>query len=158
MRSSATSHAMTMMCFSGLISLAGCMQQKPPAPAVEAPPPAPYKVVATVKQVMQSITIPASDVVWSVPGEPPTNDEAWARIENNALALAESGNLLMMPGRAKDDAEWMTQASAMIDAASKAVDAARAKDVDRISELGDEIYTTCENCHNKYMEQAQPPQ
>ena len=33
------------------------------------------------------------------------------RVRGPALTLAESANLLMMPGRARDQKQWMTDAS-----------------------------------------------
>lgn len=134
---------------------AGCAKA-PPAPPPAAP--APFKSVATVKQVMQSITIPEADVVWGVPNEAPKDDAAWLKVENSALALAESGNLLMMEGRAVDHDEWMKHSGLLIDVATKAATAARAKDADKISAVGDELYTVCANCHMKYMKPAAPPQ
>ena len=139
-----------------LFAFAGCAKAPPPPPP--AVPPAPFKSVATVKQVMQSITIPDADVVWSVPNDAPKDDAAWLKVENSALALAESGNLLMMEGRAVDHEEWMKHASLLIDVATKAATAARAKDANKMSDIGDELYTVCENCHMKYMKQEAPQQ
>ena len=141
---------------SALLAVAGCAKAPPPPPP--AAPAAPFKSVATVKQVMQSITIPDADVVWSVPNEAPKDDEAWLKVENSALALAESGNLLMMEGRAVDHDEWMKHAGLLIDVATKAATAARAKDANQMSDIGNELYTVCENCHLKYMQQAAPQQ
>jgi hypothetical protein len=139
-----------------LLAVVGCAKVPPPPPPTV--PPAPFKSVATVKQVMQAITIPAADVVWSVPNDAPKDDAAWLKVENSALALAESGNLLMMEGRAVDHEEWMKQASLLIDVATKAATAARAKDANKMADIGDELYTACENCHLKYMKQEAPPQ
>lgn len=139
-----------------LLAVVGCAKAPPaPAPII---PAAPFKSVATVKQVMQSITIPDADVVWSVPNEAPKDDAAWLKVENSALALAESGNLLMMEGRAVDHEEWMKHASLLIDVATKAATAARAKDANKMGDVGDELYTVCENCHMKYMKQEAPAQ
>lgn len=135
--------------------LTACAKAPPPPPPASA---APFKSVATVKQVMQSITIPEADVVWGVPSEAPPDDAAWLKVENSALALAESGNLLMMEGRAVDHEEWMKQAGSLIDVATKAATAARAKDADKMAEVGDELYSVCEACHMKYMKQEAPPQ
>ena len=139
----------------GLAALCACTQQTPPAPP--APPKPPFKVVATAKQVMLSITIPTADVVWKVPNETPKDDAAWLVVENNALALAESGNLLMMEGRAVDQGEWMKHASDLVTVSTKAVEAARAKNADQMAQIGDELYTVCESCHMKYMKQEAPP-
>lgn len=138
-----------------LLAFAGCAKAPPPSPPAVVPA-APFKSVATVKQVMQSITIPDADVVWSVPNEAPKDDAAWLKVENSALALAESGNLLMMEGRVVDHEEWMKQASLLIDVATKAATAARARDAKQMADIGDELYTVCETCHMKYMQQEAP--
>ena len=121
--------------------------QKRVTPAVSSS----FKPVATVQQVMTVITIPTSDVIFGAGGDTPKTDSAWQTVQNNALALAESGNLLMIPGRAPDNKEWVRQSQAMIDAAMSAFSAAGAKNADKLAEAGDKIYSTCENCHNKYM-------
>ena len=46
---------------------------------------------------------------------PRTNAE-WDAVRNHAVALAESGNLLMMVPRAKDGGEWMKRAQDLIEA------------------------------------------
>lgn len=113
---------------------------------------------------MQAITIPASDAVWAVATKEPTTDEEWLAIQNNALALAESGNLLLMNGRTiagrtvGEEEEWRGYAKELIRTAMLAVEAAEAHDVERILNAGDEIYNVCETCHQKYMPQPQPPE
>jgi cytochrome c5 len=72
-------------------------------------------------------------------------------VQNSALILAETGNLLMLPGRAKDRDEWMKNAKALVDAASAAFKAANAKNANALSDIGDKIDETCETCHAKYL-------
>jgi hypothetical protein len=110
-----------------------------------------FKVVASVQQLMTALTIPSSDVIFGAASDTPKTDAAWQTIQNNALVLAESGNLLMIPGRARDNQEWVKQSQAMIDAAMIAFSAAVAKNADKLGDAGDKIYGTCEACHNKYM-------
>ena len=71
-------------------------------------------------------------------------------VRNAAVAVAESGNLLMMAPRAKDDA-WMRICQTMVDAGAKAIRAAEAKNADQVFDAGGEIYEVCTNCHSKYM-------
>jgi hypothetical protein len=149
-------HKLSWAWMVGIATLAACAKAPPPPPPAVSE--APFKSVATVKQVMQSIAIPAADVVWAVPNETPQDDADWLKVENASLALAESGNLLMMEGRAVDHEEWMRQAGVLIDVATKAATAARAKDANKMAEIGDEIYAVCENCHKKYLKQEAPPQ
>ncbi|HEY6508125.1 MAG TPA: hypothetical protein VIY56_08920, partial [Vicinamibacterales bacterium] len=90
--------------------------------------------VASVDQVMDGIIIPASqrvfDAVVYVNGEleqAPKNDDDWFNVQMQALAIAEAGNLLMMPPRAKDAGEWMTLSRALTDSAYRVAQAAEAK-------------------------------
>ena len=64
----------------------------------------------------------------------------------------------MIGDRAKDQDAWMRHALALVDAGTAAFRAAEAKDVDAITAAGDEIYTSCENCHLQYLPQPPPGQ
>jgi cytochrome c556 len=121
--------------------------QKRTAPA----PSAPFKLAASVHQIMTAITIPASDVIFDAAATT-TKDIAWDTVQNSALTLAESGNILMLPGRAPDNQEWVKESQAMIDAAMLAFDAAASRNVEQLGVAGDKIYNTCEGCHKKYMQ------
>jgi hypothetical protein len=132
-----------------LLALAGCNRQSAhdsSAPAADA-----FKPVASVRQVMHGITIPASNVVFAVAGAAPTDDAGWQNVEASALAVAESGNLLLMKPRAVDDEEWKQYALALVEAGARAAEAARAHDADRTGMAGDDMYEACEQCHAKYM-------
>src|SRR5579862_7506 len=98
-----------------------------------------YEPVGTILQLMNGIIVPASNAVFKAPNDPPKDDKEWAVIQNNALLLAESGNLLIVPGRAKDDGEWIKDSRALIDAGSVALKAANAKDIDGVTLAGDPI-------------------
>jgi hypothetical protein len=110
-----------------------------------------FQPVGTVHQIMLGIVKPTSDIIFAVPGKKPANDEEWATVQNAALTLAEAGNLLMLPGRAKDNGEWVTNAKALVSAGSDAFKAANAKDAKALEDIGDKIEDTCEKCHGKYL-------
>ena len=125
-----------------------------------APLPPPYRPVADVKTLMVSIMEPAAEVYWDAVGvivdsngeqhiEPKTAEE-WDAVRNAAYVVAESGNLLMMPTRAKDSGEWMAASQRMIDAAQKAIRAAESRDKNAVFDVGAEMYDSCTNCHAKY--------
>src|SRR5205807_2091706 len=82
------------------------------------------KPVADVKQLMHAIVIPSSNVVFHVEVEAPKDDNAWQLVVNNALAMAEAGNLLMIPGRAKNNDDWIKKAQALVDVGVLAMKAA----------------------------------
>jgi hypothetical protein len=132
------------------IGLLGSCAPTPP-PAAAPTPAIPLRVVASVKQVMKGIVEPASSAVFAAAGEAPKDDAGWQAVEYNALAVLESANLLMMDGRAIDQGRWMQQATAMMDKAMVAVDAARAKDAAKLAETGDTLYSACEDCHKLYV-------
>src|SRR5687768_557075 len=85
--------------------LAGCA-----APAPEQPPPAdaPYRPVASIREVMNSVIDPSVDVVWNsvktvidngMTDHAPAADEEWAEVRRHALIVSEAANLLLMPDR-----------------------------------------------------------
>jgi hypothetical protein len=67
------------------------------------------------------------------------------------MALAESGNLLLIGKRAVDQGDWAKWARNLSAAAVAAGQAALAHDVDKLAETGNAIYETCDGCHMKYM-------
>ena len=109
------------------------------------------RTVGSVLQVMNAIVKPASDAVFAAGGDPPKDAKAWTQIENQAVALAESGNLLMIGDRVTDQGDWMKFARALVDASADAVKAAEARNADAMSTASDAVYETCENCHMKYL-------
>ena len=68
----------------------------PDSPASDRPA---FKRIATVQQLMLAIVEPQSNTVFRVEVEAPHDLRGWNTISNAALALAEAGNLLMLPGR-----------------------------------------------------------
>ena len=67
-----------------------------------------------------------------------------------ALMLAESGNLLMMKERAKNQGQWMKDARVLVDAGMAAAKATRAKDMQAVMALNEQIVNSCVTCHTKY--------
>ena len=60
--------------------------------------------IASMKQLMLDLIYPASnDILLFVNRGAPKSDAEWAGVRRSALTLAESGNLLTMPGRAPKD-------------------------------------------------------
>ena len=117
-----------------------------------------FKPVATIDQVMDAIVIPSSqalfDSVVYVNGElteSPETDDDWFQLRMQALAVAEAGNLLLMPPRVKDSGDWVKFSQALTDAAVRVDQAADAKSVDLMLKTGGELYTACTNCHEKYL-------
>jgi hypothetical protein len=67
--------------------------------------------------------------------------------------VAEAGNLLQMPPRAKDNGEWMTFSRAMTAKAAAVAKAVESTNPDAVLLAGGELYDTCTACHGKYLPQ-----
>src|SRR5690349_9000814 len=95
-----------------LAGLSGCSQ---PAPAPAPEPVAPktelsqFRPSATVRELMQSLVAPSAQGIWDSVGTisnakgtvnlEPRTDAEWAAVRRHAVALMESTNLLLIPGR-----------------------------------------------------------
>ncbi len=80
----------------------------------------------------------------------PQSDHDWEHVLDAAYVVAESGNLLMLEGRAPDDGPWFGMSRAMIEVARRAIRAAEARDPDAVFEVGGELYFSCTSCHSVY--------
>jgi hypothetical protein len=109
-----------------------------------------FQPVATMSQLMIDIIYPTSDDIFYIGRTPPSNDREWAAIERSALTLAESGNLLMLPGRARDQGDWIKDSRMLVDAGTAAFKAARAKDMEAVLALNEQLVTSCTTCHMQY--------
>lgn len=115
-----------------------------------------FQPVGTVRQIMLGIVAPSSDVIFKVANQAPKDDKEWKTVQDSALMLAETGNLLLMPGRAKDPGDWNKFSKSLIDQGSRAFKAANAKDAKALEDIGNDIDDVCETCHAKYL--PKPPQ
>jgi len=106
--------------------------------------------VGTMSDLMVKIIYPASDAIFYITTRTPTSEAEWNELQGKALAVAESANLLMMPGRARDQDRWMADAKLMLDAGRAAYRAARAKDVAGLEAVNDALYESCTSCHQHY--------
>jgi hypothetical protein len=140
---------------------------------------APQQLHANMNQLMRGVLYPAANVVFSaqvddpatvkpVPGQDPSMATdpltstfgGWQAVENAALALAESANLLMIPGRScsngvpapTTDPAWAGFVQEVRDASMKAYTAAKAKDQEKIIELSGPLSTSCSGCHRKWRD------
>jgi cytochrome c553 len=118
------------------------------AAAVASAPP--FRPVATISQIMVAITLPYSDALLYIERNPPKGDRDWETLQMQALMLAESGNLLMMDGRAKNQGQWMKDARLLVEAGAAAVTATRAKDLQAVLALNNQIVTACITCHTQF--------
>jgi hypothetical protein len=115
----------------------------------EEPAPQPFPI-GTMSELMVKIIYPASDAIFYISSRTPTNEVEWNVLQGQALMLAESANLLMMPVRSPDQDQWMKDAQLMLDAGAAAFRAALDQDVDKLIELNDAVYQSCVVCHLHY--------
>jgi hypothetical protein len=120
------------------------------AGAVLAQAPTTFQPVGNMSQLMIDIIYPTSDALFYVDRDPPKNQHEWDLLRGQALMLAESGNLLMMEGRARDQDNWIKDSKVLIDLGATAFKAAQAKDLDAIRALNDPLNDACVNCHLQY--------
>jgi hypothetical protein len=158
------------------VSALSLMAQTPPTNAVQ-------EVHADLNQLMRGVLYPAANVVFfaqaenpgdvkPVPGQDPSMATdpltstfgGWLAIENAALALAESANLLLLPGRIcsngalapiKDPA-WATFVQQVRDAGMKAYQAAQTKDQDKMIAISEPLSAACAGCHRKWRDRKTP--
>jgi len=112
--------------------------------------PATFQPVGNMHQLMIDIIYPMSDAIFYVDREPPKSQHDWDVLRTDALTLAESGNLLMMEGRARDQKNWIMESKMLADIGGKAYKAAQAKDIDGIRALNDSLNAACVVCHYQY--------
>jgi hypothetical protein len=128
----------------GLFVLAGVALAQEPAPVPTVQP------VATMSQLMISVIYPASDAIFYIERSTPKNDKEWEALQTSSMMLAETGNLLMMTGRARDQDKWMKDARMLVDVGAAAFKAAKAKDVPALLALNEQLYDSCVICHQDY--------
>jgi cytochrome c556 len=124
------------------------------ASTAQAPQPAPP--VGTMSDLMVSMVYPAAnDVLLGAYRGGPKDDKEWAAIQRSAVVLAEAGNVLMMPARARGG-EWNQDAKLLTDAAAAAYKAARAKDAAALGAVAESLNTSCITCHKQYRPNVHP--
>jgi len=121
------------------------------AAVAQAPAPAPKpKPVVSMSQLMLTVVYPFTDAIFYVEREAPKNESEWLLLESKTLAVAEVGNLLMSPVRAYNQDQWMRDAQLLVDVATKAYKGAKARDLKSIIDLNDELYESCQSCHEHF--------
>lgn len=105
------------------------------------------QATTNLSELMTRIVQPSSDAVFYVARTPPQTGEDWRRLESQTLMLAESANLLLMPGYVQAQEQWLRGSLLMRNAAVAAYKAAQTKDLAALEELNNALYESCENCH-----------
>jgi hypothetical protein len=106
--------------------------------------------VGTMSELMVKVIYPASDALFYITTRTPATEAEWNELQGKALIVAESGNILMMPGYARDRDQWMADSRLLRDAGAAAFAAAKKKDVAALEALNDQLYESCTSCHQHY--------
>jgi cytochrome c556 len=114
----------------------------------------------TLKQVMRSALWPNSNIIFEVQSKNPKNDKEWQTVENAAIAIQGTANVILQPGRLRSNgqpvpvqaADYVKFAQALVLAGGKCLKAAQTKNLDAISNCTDLLSDACDNCHNVYRD------
>jgi hypothetical protein len=146
--------------------------------AVSGPAPQPYGSLA---QVMRSIPFPNSNIIFDTqtndPGAQKRPEGAgktgagatstysgvytgWQQVEQAAVAISETANLVMIPGRLCENGkpvpldrdDFKKAAQGLADAGKAALKAAQSKNLDAMVEVSGTISDACLACHEKYRD------
>jgi hypothetical protein len=81
----------------------------------------------------------------------PQTDEEWNAVWGAALTVAESGNLMMMSPRARDNESWIKMSAELVDVGMLAAKAAKDRRPEDVLSAGEQVYNVCTRCHMKYL-------
>jgi hypothetical protein len=149
--------------------------QKPVAlPSGPVTPVAPQRLESNLLQLMRGMLYPASNVVFAAQGDlskfPPDPKApvspnlltsifgGWEAIANSSLTLAESANVLLLPGRACangnvppiDRADWIKFTDQLREAGQAAYKASKTKSQDAMIDASEVVANSCNACHRVY--------
>jgi hypothetical protein len=98
----------------------------------------------------------SNDILLAIYRGGPKDEKEWAAVRRSAVTLAESGNMLMMEGRARDQGDWMKDAKLLVDVGNSAYKAAQAKDGTALAGLAAPLDASCTTCHKQYRPNVFP--
>jgi len=129
--------------------------QAPAAPAAQADPATPGPIPSprphsTMSEFMLDVVFPTSNEIFYVGRNEQKTEGEWIQLRTNALMMAEAANILMSDQRAKDKDRWMRDAKLLWDVGDKAYKMAKAKDLEGLKGLNDDLYEACQLCHVHY--------
>jgi hypothetical protein len=163
----------------GLVAISvlfiSCTQAQAPAPAGTSATAS--KAYGTLAQMMRGIPFPNSNIIFDTQSVDPTAAQkpaegqgatsqysgvygGWQAVENAALALQETANLLTVPGRLcengrpvpVDQEDFRRWTQGLADAGAAAYKAAQSKNMDQMVEVSGTVADACAACHEKYRD------
>lgn len=161
----------------GIALIVGGCSSPAPAPAPAAPT---AQVYGSLAQVMRGIPFPNSNIIFDTqttdPGAPKKPEETgagasasaqfnsvyggWQAVENAAIALSETANLIMIPGRLcengkpapLDQEDYQKFAAGLAEAGQAALKAAQSKNLDAMVDVSGTVSDACAACHEVYRD------
>ena len=158
-----------------LVALAGC-QSAPPAE-----PPAPAaKAYANLAQLMHTLPFPNANIIFDTQSKDPEAAKegaadtgagataqygslygGWKGVEDSSMAMAETANLLLIPGRLcengmpvpVDREDFKKFVQGLVEAGQAAYKAAQTKNMDAMVEVSGTVSDACLACHEVYRDQ-----
>ena len=173
--------ALSIVVISVCLGVAGGAQAPAARTSAAASPPQ-KKAVGTLAQVMRGIYFPNANLIFDVQSQDPgvpsekKNESSggatarfgnmysgWQVVENAAIALAESSDLLLYPGRLCQNgkpvpvgrADWAKYVRGMRAAGEKALQVARTKNLEQMIEVTNTIADACSSCHEPYRDKGE---
>jgi len=141
------------------------------------------KAYANLAQMMRTVPFPNSNIIFDTQSNDPAAPKkpegapgggggatsayssvytGWEAVETSALALAETANLIMIPGRVcsngkpvpLDREDFKKYAQGLADAGMAAYKAAQSKSQDAMVEVSGTIADACAACHEVYRDKG----
>lgn len=137
-----------------------------------------YLPQATIVEIMNSMVAPFTQTVWDAvvyddPIKGPDTEEGWQAVRSAAVALAESANVLTIPGRSvtgpdraasegelspreiadlieQNREDWIAHTHALHEVAMQAIQAVDAKSAEKLADVGGKLNEVCERCHAQF--------
>ena len=147
-----------LVALAALLSLAACSGPG----GSGAPAGVKFDTTLPMSEFMAHVVDPAAQAYWKGAGVEltdagetdlsPKDEEGWEALVTAASTVAEAGNALQLPDRARPpEAEWNRLAQEMTARAFDARKAADARDKQAVFDTGGRLYETCVACHAKYV-------
>ncbi len=143
----------------------------------------PHRADATLVEIMDAIVMPAADTLWNAVTvemtadgdieKVPETDEEWAKLRRAAEQLAQSAEMIAVPGRTLEPvgtehpeyelntaqmtalveakwSDWLADANTLHDAAMQSIQMIDARNVSGLSIVGGDLDAACESCHQQF--------
>jgi hypothetical protein len=162
-----------------LTAVAAAQAPSKPAGAKPATASPARRPTGTLAQVMRGIYFPNANLIFDVqqndPGAPKKKTEGgsatdtyasaysgWEKVENAAVALTDGVDLILLPGRTCQNGkpvplnqpDFQKFAREMREVGRAALQAARTKNQEKVSDATNNIADACSNCHEVYRDKG----